>query len=330
MALVIAEAGVNHNGNIDLAKKLAVKAQEAGADIIKYQTFIPEKLVTGFAEKAGYQKETTGGKESQLDMLKKLALSQKDFIELKEYCEEIGIAFLSTAFDMESVCFLHEIGCNLWKIPSGEITNLPYLRQIASYKQKVIMSTGMATMEEIEAAIRVLREGGTDDITIMHCTTAYPAPYEQINLRAMCTLAEKFDLPVGYSDHSKGISVPCAAVALGATVIEKHFTLDRNMEGPDHKASLEPDELKAMVESVRIIELALGDGIKMPTELEILNSKVARKSIVAKRCIRAGEVLTEENITTKRPGTGISPMRWDEVIGTKAVKDYCEDEMICL
>ncbi len=329
MILIIAEAGVNHNGDLQLAKELAKKAKEAGADIIKYQTFVPEKIVTHTAEKAGYQKETTGGQESQLDMLRKLALSKEAFKELKQYCEEIGIRFLSTAFDMESIEFLHELGCDLWKIPSGEITNLPYLRRIASFGQPVIMSTGMATMDEIDEALDVLKKYGAKDITLLHCTTAYPAPYDQINLKAMNMLASQFDVPAGYSDHSRGISVPCAAAALGATVLEKHFTLDRNMDGPDHKASLEPDELKQMVDSVRIIERALGDGKKRPTGLELENSKVARKSIVASRNIKKGEVLTEENITTKRPGTGISPMLWDKVIGTKAVKDYKEDEQIC-
>lgn len=330
MILIIAEAGVNHNGELKLAKELALKAKEAGADIVKYQMFVPENLVTHTAQKAGYQKAATGGKESQLDMLKKLALSRDEFIELKAYCEEIGIKFLSTAFDLESVDALREMGCDLWKIPSGEITNLPYLRYIASFGQPVIMSTGMATMEDIEAAIEALRQNGAGDITVLHCTTAYPTPYEQINLKAMCTIAERFGFPVGYSDHSKGISVPCAAAALGAVVLEKHFTLDKTMEGPDHKASMEPDELKAMVDAVRAIELAMGDGNKRPTELEIENSKVARKSIVAKRRIDKGETLTEDNLTTKRPGTGVSPMLWDQVIGTKAVKDFEEDELICL
>ena len=330
MVLIIAEAGVNHNGDLKLAKELALKAKEAGADIVKFQTFIPENLVTDSAEKAGYQKETTGEKESQLEMLKKLALSKDDFIELKRYCEDIGIRFLSTAFDMESVNFLHDLGCDLWKIPSGEITNLPYLRRIASFGQPIIMSTGMATMEEIEEAVKALKENGANGITILHCTTAYPAPYEQINLKAMCTLADHFGLPVGYSDHSKGISVPCAAVALGAAVLEKHFTLDKNMEGPDHKASLNPGELKQMVDSARIIELSLGEKNKKPTALEIENSKAARKSIVAKKPIIKGELITEENITTKRPGTGLSPMLWDSIIGTRAVRDFKQDEFLCL
>ncbi|MBR0090696.1 MAG: N-acetylneuraminate synthase [Lachnospiraceae bacterium] len=326
--LIIAEAGVNHNGDLRLAKELALKAGEAGADIVKYQTFKPENLVTENADKAGYQKITTGEQGTQLDMLKKLALSDDAFRELYAYCKEIGIRFLSTAFDMDSIGFLHELGCETWKIPSGEITNLPYLRKIASYGQKVILSTGMATMEETGKAITVLKDGGTRDITVLHCTTAYPAPFDQINLRAMCTLEEQFHLPVGYSDHSRGIAIPCAAAALGARVIEKHFTLDRNMEGPDHKASLEPDELKQMTDAIRAIEAALGDGKKIPTELEIENSKVARKSIVARKAILKGEMLTEDNLTVKRPGTGLSPMLWDSVIGTHATKDFKADDLI--
>lgn len=330
MIRIIAEAGVNHNGSLETAKKLALAAREAGADIVKYQTFQPEKLVTETAQKAGYQKETTGAGESQLEMLKKLALSYDEFRELKAYCEEIGIEFLSTAFDLESVAFLHELGCGIWKIPSGEITNLPYLRKIASYHEEVILSTGMATMEEIREAMDALKAGGAGKITLLHCTTAYPAPFDQINLRAMLTLGETFGVPIGYSDHSRGISVACAAAALGATVLEKHFTLDRNMEGPDHKASLEPGELKEMTESVRNIELSLGDKKKAPTALETENSKAARKSIVAARAIRKGEELTEENLTVKRPGTGISPMKWDSVTGTRAIRDFGKDEQICL
>ncbi len=330
MIRIIAEAGVNHNGDLKLAKELARKAKEAGADIIKYQTFVPELLVTRNAGKAKYQEETTGSGESQLNMLRKLALSRADFVELKAYCEEIGIRFLSTAFDMESITLLKEMGCGLWKIPSGEITNLPYLRRIASFGEPVIVSSGMATVEEIRDALNILREGGAGEITLLHCTTAYPAPFEQVNLRAMLTLKDEFNVPVGYSDHTKGISVPCAAAALGAQVLEKHFTLDRNMEGPDHKASLEPDELLAMVKAVREIEAALGDGKKKPTGLELDNAKVARKSIVAKKKITRGEILTEDNLTVKRPGTGISPMKWDEVIGKKAIRDFEEDELICL
>lgn len=330
MIRIIAEAGVNHNGDLGLAKELARQAKQAGADIIKYQTFVPELLVTRRAEKAKYQEETTGSGESQLDMLRKLALSREDFIELKAYCEEIGIQFLSTAFDMESIQLLRELGCELWKIPSGEITNLPYLRKIASFGQPVIVSSGMATMEDIRNTLKVLQNGGAGEITLLHCTTAYPTPFEQVNLKAMMTLRDTFQIPVGYSDHTQGISIPCAAAALGAQVLEKHFTLDRNMEGPDHKASLEPEELKAMVKAVREIEAALGSEKKQPTVLELENAKVARKSIVARVSIRKGEKLTEENLAVKRPGTGISPMRWDEVIGREAIRDFEEDELICL
>lgn len=330
MIQIIAEAGVNHNGSLALAKKMAYEAKQAGADIVKYQTFVPKLLVTNTAQKAGYQQETTLRTESQLTMLEKLALSQVDFIELQRYCKQIEIRFLSTPFDEESVDFLHQMGCDLWKIPSGEITSLPYLRQIAAFHQPVIMSTGMATLEEIQDALNVLRSGGAEQITLLHCTTAYPAPFEQINLRAMDTLAERFGLPVGYSDHSRGIAVSCAAAARGAAVLEKHFTLDCNMEGPDHKASLEPNELKRMVDSIREIELALGDGRKQPTALELENSKAARKSITAKRRISAGEAFSADNLTIKRPGTGISPMRWDEVLGTLATKAFDEDEQIWL
>ena len=330
MIRIIAEAGVNHNGDPELAKELARQAKQAGADIIKFQTFVPEKLVTRSAEKAGYQQQTTGSGESQLAMLRKLALGRETFFELKAYCDEIGIQFLSTAFDPESIELLRELGCELWKIPSGEITNLPYLRRIASFGQPVIASTGMATMEEIRDLLRVLQEGGAGAITLLHCTTAYPTPFEQVNLKAMLTLRDAFRVPVGYSDHTQGISVPCAAAALGAQVLEKHFTLDRNMEGPDHKASLEPAELKAMVKAVREIETALGDGNKQPTALELENAKVARKSIVAGRAIRKGETFTKDNLTVKRPGTGISPMAWDSVLGQKAVRDFEEDELICL
>lgn len=331
MIRIIAEAGVNHNGSLEMAKALAVQARNAGADIVKYQTFVPELLVTRKAEKAGYQKETTGDAgESQLEMLRKLALSREAFVELKAFCEQIGIRFLSTAFDMQSVDFLRALGCDLWKIPSGEITNLPYLRKIAGFGQEVIISSGMATVDEIGAALAGLQKGGAGRITLMHCTTAYPAPVDQINLRAMRTMAERFGVPVGYSDHSEGISIPCAAAALGATVLEKHFTLDRTLEGPDHRASLEPKELGQMVKSVRAIEAALGDGVKAPTPLELENAKVARKSIVASRRIEAGERLTEENLTVKRPGTGLSPMLWDAVLGTRAARAFEEDEQICL
>lgn len=329
MIRIIAEAGVNHNGNLETAKKLALAAKNAGADAVKYQTFLPEKLVTKTAQKANYQIVTTGAEESQFEMLCKLALPFEAFAELKDYCEQIGIAFLSTAFDPESATFLHELGCKTWKIPSGELTNLPFLRQIAAFRQEVILSTGMATMKEIGETVQVLQNGGAGRIILLHCTTAYPAPYDQINLKAMLSLKKAFGLPVGYSDHSRGIDVPIAAAALGATVIEKHFTLDRSMEGPDHKASLEPDELKRMTKAVRTVELALGSGKKEPTPLEIENSKAARKSIVASCMIQKGELFTEENLTTKRPGTGLSPMLWDKIIGTRAVKDFGKDEPIC-
>ncbi len=325
---IIAEAGVNHNGDFELAKKMVDVAKAAGVDYIKFQTFIPEKLVSKNAEKAQYQKDATGGTETQLQMLRRLTLSNENFIQLKEYCDSIGIEFISTPFDLESIDFLNEIGCNLWKVPSGEITNLPYLIKIAKTNKPVIMSTGMCTMEEIEEAIKVLKDNGTKDIKLLHCTTEYPTPYGDVNLNAMLALKEHFRVEVGYSDHTKGIEVPIAAVAMGATVIEKHFTLDRNMEGPDHKASLEMDELKKMVDSIRNIECALGTGEKKPTESEKKNIGIARKSIVAKRTIKKGEVLTEENITTKRPGNGISPMRWFEVVGMEAIRDFAEDEMI--
>ena len=327
---VIAEAGVNHNGRLDLAKELADAAKAAGADIVKYQTFVPELLVTERAPKAQYQERETGANESQLAMLRKLALSYDEFRELKAYCEQIGIAFLSTAFDLQSISFLHQLGCRLWKIPSGEVTNLPLLRKIAGYHAPVILSTGMCRMEEVADAVAALQAGGCGDITLLHCTTAYPSPYEQINLRAMEALKSRFGLPVGLSDHSQGLEISVAAVALGAAVIEKHFTLDRQMAGPDHKASLEPDELKAMVDAIRHVEAALGDGKKQPTATELSNMQVARKSIVAARDIQLGEELTEDNLTTKRPGTGISPMRWDEVIGRKASRPFAKDEPIWL
>ncbi|MBQ3392881.1 MAG: N-acetylneuraminate synthase [Lachnospiraceae bacterium] len=324
---IIAEAGVNHNGSYELACRLADAALEAGADCIKFQTFKAEKLVSKNAEKAQYQKAATGD-TSQQEMLKKLELSYEEFISLKKYCESIGIAFLSTPFDFESIDFLNSIGMPFWKVPSGEVTNLPYLRAVARTGKPVVMSTGMCTMDEIASSVQALRESGAGEITLLHCNTEYPTPYEDVNLRAMQTIRDTFGLEVGYSDHTKGIEVPVAAAAMGAVIIEKHFTLDRNMEGPDHKASLEPQELKDMVTSIRHIEAALGSGVKEPSPSEKKNMAVARKSIVAARAIRAGELLTEDNITVKRPGTGISPMRWDEVLGTRAVRDYAEDEMI--
>ena len=324
---IIAEAGVNHNGSFDIACRLVDAAREAGADCIKFQTFKSDKLVSKNAGKAEYQKSTTGD-GSQQDMLRKLELSYADFIKLKEYCDEKGITFLSTPFDFESIDFLNSIDMPFWKIPSGEVTNLPYLIAVARTGRPVIMSTGMCEMSEIEDSLKALRDNGCNDIRLLHCSTEYPTPYEDVNLNAMQTMREAFGLEVGYSDHTKGIEVPVAAVALGASIIEKHFTLDRNMEGPDHKASLEPDELAAMVKAIRNIEKAKGSGEKKPSPSEIKNIAVARKSIVAKTAIRAGEEFTENNITVKRPGSGISPMKWFEVIGRKAVRDFEEDELI--
>ena len=326
--LIIAEAGVNHNGSVDNAKSMIDAAADAGADIIKFQTFKSEKLVTKDASKASYQEENTGNNDSQLSMLKKLELSESDHIELKNYCQKRGIEFLSTPFDMESIDYLNELGISLWKIPSGEITNYPYLAKIASTGKPIIMSTGMSTIEEIEDAMRVLRDNGAKSISLLHCNTQYPTPFTDVNLNVMNTLKESFDVEVGYSDHTLGIEVPIAAVAMGASIIEKHFTLDRNMQGPDHKASLEPQELKTMVDSIRNIEMALGECEKKPTSSELENRNVARKSIVARKEIKKGDIFTEENITTKRPGTGISPRRWNEVIGKVATKDYLEDELI--
>lgn len=325
--LIIAEAGVNHNGSLEIAKQLVRTAKECGADIVKFQTAKLDSLVSKHAEMADYQKKNTGKEESQKEMLRKLLLSYEDFLTLADYCKEVGIQFLSTPFDIESIHFLNPMQ-DIWKVPSGEITNYPYLVEIAKTGKKVIISTGMAEMDEIEAAVRVLRENGTKDLTILHCTTEYPAPLDDVNLRVMQTLKEKFGCPVGYSDHTKGIAVSLAASALGAEVIEKHFTLDRNMEGPDHKASLEPDELKALVDGVREIERALGNGEKKPSEIELKNRLVARKSIVARTDIKAGDVFTEENLTTKRPGSGLSPMLWNSVIGQKAKRDFTEDELI--
>ena len=324
---IIAEAGVNHNGDINLAYQLVDAAKAAGVDCIKFQTFKSENLVSHTAQKAEYQKAATGD-SSQQDMLKQLELSFDEFVSLKEYCDRKGICFLSTPFDFESIEFLNSIEMPFWKIPSGEVTNYPYLVALAKTGKPVVMSTGMCEMQEIEDAIAVLRENGTSDIKLLHCNTEYPTPYEDVNLRAMKTLRDAFGVEVGYSDHTKGIEVPIAAVAMGATVIEKHFTLDRNMEGPDHKASLEPQELKQMVESIRHIEAALGSGDKKPSPSEKKNMAVARKSIVAAKRIKAGDILTEENITVKRPGNGICPMRWKEVLGTRAVRDFEEDELI--
>lgn len=330
--LIIAEAGVNHNGSIDIARQLVDKAVEAGVDIIKFQTFKAEKLVSKSAKQAEYQKKNIGSTsdDSQYNMLKKLELSEQDHQELMAYCKKRGIQFFSTAFDLESIDYLHSLNLGLWKIPSGEITNYPYIKKIASYHEPVILSTGMCEMEDISAAMNVLCKNGVErsQITILHCNTEYPTPYKDVNLMAMQQIKKEYQVSVGYSDHTKGIEVPIAAVALGATVIEKHFTLDRDMEGPDHKASLEPEELKAMVSAIRHIEQALGDGHKQISESERKNIAIARKSIVAACPIKKGEMLTEQNLTVKRPGTGISPMRWEEVIGTKAIKDFAEEDLI--
>lgn len=326
--MIIAEAGVNHNGDINVAKRLVDVAAEAGADIVKFQTFIAEGLVTKNAKKAEYQMTTTEKTESQFAMLKKLELTSEMHKELIYYCEEKNIAFLSTPFDFDSIDLLEELGMELYKIPSGEITNLPYLRKIGATKKKVILSTGMSTLQEIKDAIAVLKESGCPEVSVLHCNTQYPTPMQDVNLNVLRSLKEELDVEVGYSDHTLGIEVPIAAVALGATIIEKHFTLDKTMEGPDHKASLEPQELKAMVQAVRNIEQAMGKDKKEPTESERKNMAVARKSIVARMPIKKGESFTERNLTTKRPGTGISPMRWDEVIGQKATRDFAEDELI--
>ncbi len=327
---IIAEAGVNHNGDINLAKKLIDEAVKAGADAVKFQTFKAENLVSKSAKKADYQVENTGNNESQYEMIKKLELSFDDFIGLKKYCDKKGIMFLSTPFDDESIEFLNNLGLEIFKIPSGEITNLPYLRKIGSLRKKVILSTGMADLGEIEDALDVLINSGTkkENITVLHANTEYPTPFEDVNLKAMQTIACAFDVDVGYSDHTMGIEVPISAVAMGAKVIEKHFTIDRNLEGPDHRASLEPDELKAMVSAIRNIEKALGNGLKKPSKSEKKNIEVARKSIVAKRDIKKGEKFSEENLTVKRPGNGISPMRWDEVVGLIATKNYKKDDLI--
>ncbi|WP_408072042.1 N-acetylneuraminate synthase [Butyrivibrio sp. JL13D10] len=325
--LIIAEAGVNHNGSLELAKKLVDTAKECGADVVKFQTAKLSSLVSKSAPMAEYQKNNTGKEESQKDMLSKLLLPFEDFIELAEYCRAVGIKFLSTPFDIESIRFLDPL-LDIWKIPSGEITNYPYLVEIAKTGKDIILSTGMCTIDEVESAVKLLHDHDSGKITILHCTTNYPTPMEDVNLKAMLTLRDRFGCEVGYSDHTRGIEVPIAAVALGATVIEKHFTLDRNMEGPDHKASLEPDELADMVLAIRNIELAMGTGEKIPTEAELKNRLVARKSIVASKDIKKGEIFTIDNLTTKRPGSGISPMRWNEVLGQKAKRDFAEDELI--
>lgn len=326
--IIIAEAGVNHNGSLKLAKQMVEEAAKAGADYIKFQTFHAEKLVTEHAAKAEYQRDTTDKQESQLEMLKKLELKNTDFIELKSYCNSIGIGFLSTPFDLESIVFLDKLGMDFWKIPSGEITNLPYLEQIAWTGKPVVMSTGMCEESEILDAVTILKDRKSGEITLLHCNTEYPTPYRDVNLKAMLTLEEHFKVKVGYSDHTKGIEIPIAAVALGAQVIEKHFTLSRDMEGPDHKASLEPIELTAMVSAIRHIEEAIGTGEKYPSISEKKNKTVARKSIVASCKIKKGEIFNQENLTVKRPGNGISPMNWYNIIGKKAIRDFEKDEQI--
>lgn len=328
--IIIAEAGVNHNASLERARQMVIEARKAGADYVKFQTAVPELVISSLAPKAEYQKETTGNDESQLDMCRAIHLPLSAYTELAELCHSEGIGFMSTPFDPVSIDTLAEIGQDYWKIPSGEITNLPYLRKIASKGGKVIMSTGMSTLDEVEAAVKVLEKGGIPrkDITLLHCTTQYPTPMTDVNLRAMLSLKELGCGAVGYSDHTLGIEIPIAAAALGARVIEKHFTLDRNLPGPDHRASLTPADLAEMVKAVRNVETALGDGIKAVAEAERANIEVARKSIVAARDIKAGDMLTEDNITVKRPGNGISPMEWDNVIGTRAVKDFPYDSLI--
>ena len=328
--IIIAEAGVNHNGSMESAKKLVDVAADAGADYVKFQTFKADTLVTQSAEKAEYQKILTDKSESQFEMIKKLELDKSAHDELIKHCEKKGIRFLSTAFDHDSIELLADLNIPLYKIPSGEITNLPYLRHIGRMGKPIILSTGMSTLEEVQKALNVLLESGAEKekITILHCNTEYPTPMEDVNLKAMLTIREELGVNIGYSDHTLGIEVPIAAVAMGATVIEKHFTLDRTLTGPDHAASLEPHELKSMVTAIRNIKKAMGDGIKKPSPSETRNIPIARKSIVAKKPIKKGERYSEENITVKRPGTGISPIEWDNIINQKSIKDFIIDDLI--
>lgn len=328
--LIIAEAGVNHNGSIEQAKKMIDVANECGVDYIKFQTFKANKIANKFAIQADYQKKNLHEESSQLEMLKQLELSDNDFALLRDYCFETGIKFMSTPFDLDSVDYLAQLGMDYIKVPSGEMTNLPYLRKIALKGIPVIMSTGMCRLGEIEDALEILYNGGltTEDITLLHCNTEYPTPMIDVNLKAMETLRSAFGTKVGYSDHTKGIEVPIAAVAMGATVIEKHFTLDKSLPGPDHVASLDPVELKTMVDAIRNIEFAIGTPGKRVSHSERKNLIIARKSIIAARDIKTGEIFTEENLTVKRPGNGVSPMKWDEVIGHKAIRDFREDELI--
>lgn len=330
--IIIAEAGVNHNGNVSVAKKLIDVASEAGVDYVKFQTFKTENLVTKNAKKAKYQIENTNEAGSQFDMLKKLELNVEAHHLLIDYCAQKNIKFLSTGFDMESLDLLNNLNIDIFKVPSGEITNLPYLEKVASFGKPVILSTGMCAMQEVKDAFEVILAGGIkkENVMILHCNTEYPTPMEDVNLTAMLSIKKELGVKIGYSDHTLGIEIPIAAVAIGASVIEKHFTLDRNMDGPDHKASLKPDELKSMVTAIRNTELALGDGIKKPTKSEQKNILIARKSIVAIDDINKGDIFTEQNISVKRPGNGISAMKWHDVLGTKADKNYKEDELIKL
>ena len=327
---IIAEVGVNHNGSLNLAKKLVDVAVECGVDAVKFQTFKASRLVTKQAKQADYQTENTGKQESQFDMLQRLELSEENHHELVAYCHQKNIEFMSTPFDLQSICFLNQLGVKRFKIPSGEITNFPYLQMIGRCGKTIVLSTGMANIGEVEAALNVLIQSGTqrENITILHATTDYPTKMQDVNLRAMKTIEQAFKVSVGYSDHTLGIEVPVAAVALGASMIEKHFTLDQSMDGPDHKASLEPEELKVMVKAIRNIEVALGDGIKRPSESEEKNISVVRKSLVATCDIKKGDIFSEKNLTVKRPGIGISPMRWNEMLGQVANKAYKADDLI--
>lgn len=328
--IIIAEAGVNHNGDYGMAVRMIHAAKAAGADYVKFQTAVPELVIAACAPKAEYQKDTTGSAESQLEMCKAIHLPLSDYARLKKECDDAGIGFVSTPFDLVSIDCLEPLGMDFWKIPSGEITNLPYLRKIGRLGQKIVMSTGMSTLAEVETAVRILEEAGTPraNIALLHCTTQYPAPDASVNLRAMDALKELGCATVGYSDHTVGITASLAAVARGAMIVEKHFTLDRNLPGPDHKASLEPDELAELVAQARRVEAMLGTGVKAVADAERSNIEVARKSIIAARAIAEGEVLTEENLTVKRPGGGVSPLLWDSVIGRKAIRAFEPDELI--
>ena len=325
---VIAEAGVNHNGDLDIAKQLIDAASEAGADAVKFQTYKTEQLVCKTAKKAEYQLKTTEKSETQYDMLKKLELTEYMHKELMDYCDKKNIMFLSTPFDIGSIKLLSRLGIQMFKIPSGEITDMPYLREVARQKKKIILSTGMSSMDEVKAAVKVLKDSGANDIILLHCNTQYPTPISDVKLLAMVKMRDETGLAVGYSDHTQGIEIPIAAVALSAVIIEKHLTLDKNMKGPDHKASIEPYELRQMVEGIRNVESALGEGIKQVSESERANIEIVRKSIVAAIEIKKGERFTELNLTTKRAGNGISPMRWDEIIGSTADRDYKADDRI--